>query len=176
MPNIPISDGFGLDVQASLDPKSAFAKYFQQPPAFSVLQKDLASLQNVPLTGFPLKSTEIGLTFTQPTSLTTTSPQLAGCAGISATLCVVTSGKLFDPDPFDSPIEVPSGRAYLGLGVKVKVAPGVDINSGKLEFGFTVGSTVCLSHYQLFATTADHPCIPGRAPGVLAKLRYSVWT
>ena len=157
VPNIPISDGFGLDVQASLDPKSAFAKYFQQPPGFSVLQQDLASLQNVPLTGFPLKSTEIGLTFTQPTSVTSTSPQFAGCAGVSATLCVVTGGKLFDPDPFDSPIEVPSGRAYLGLGVKVNVAPGVDVSSGKLEFGFTAGSTVCMSHYQSFATTATSP-------------------
>ena len=48
MPNIPISDGFGLNLQASLDPKSAFAKYFQHPPAFSVLQQDLASLQNRP--------------------------------------------------------------------------------------------------------------------------------
>ena len=33
MPNIPITDGFGLNLQASLDPKSAFAKYFQHPPA-----------------------------------------------------------------------------------------------------------------------------------------------
>jgi len=41
--------------------------------------------------------------------------------------------------------------------VKVKVAPGVDINSGKLAFGFTVGSTVCMSHYQSFATTSTTP-------------------
>jgi hypothetical protein len=157
VPNIPISDGFGLNLQASLDPKSAFAKYFQQPPSFSVLQQDLASLQNVPLTGFPLKPAEIGLTFTQPTSVTSTSPQFAGCFGVSATLCVVSHGKLFDPDPFDSPIEVPSGRAYLGLGVKINVAPGVDINVGKLAFGFTVGSTVSMSHYQSFATTATSP-------------------
>ena len=57
MPNIPITDGFGLDLQASLDPKSALAKYLQQPTRFSVLQQDLASLQDVPLIGFPLKST-----------------------------------------------------------------------------------------------------------------------
>ena len=157
MANIPLTDGFGLDLQASLDPKSAFAKYFQHPPSFSVLQQNLASLQDVPLTGLPLKSTEIGLTFTQPTSLTSTSPQFAGCFGVSATLCVVKGGKLFDPDPFDGPIDVPSGRAYLGLGVKVSAAPGVDINSGKLAFGFAVGSTVSLSHYQSFATTATTP-------------------
>jgi len=52
---------------------------------------------------------------------------------------VVTGKKLFDPDPFDSPIEVPSEHAYLGLGVKVNIAPGVDVNAGKLAFGFTVG-------------------------------------
>ena len=157
MPNIPISDGFGLDLQASLDPKSAFAKYFQQLPSFSVLEQNLASLQNVPLTGFPLTTAEVGLTFTQPTSVSSTSPQFAGCAGVSGTLCVIASGKLFDPDPFDSPIEVPSGRAYLGLGVKINVAPKVDINAGKLAFGFTLGSTVCMSHYQSFATTATTP-------------------
>jgi len=157
VPNIAIADGFGLDVQAGMNPKSAFAKYFQQPPAFSVLQQNLASLQDVPLTAFPLKSTEIGLAFTQPTSLTSTSPQFAGCAAVAATLCVVAGGKLFDPDPYDNPIEVPSGHGYLGLGVKVNIAPGVDINSGKLAFGFAAGATVCMSHYQSFATTATTP-------------------
>ena len=64
MPTIAIADGFGLNLQAGLNPQSAFAKYFQQPPSLSVVQKDLASLQNLPLTEFPLKSTEIGLAFT----------------------------------------------------------------------------------------------------------------
>ncbi len=157
MPNIPITDGYGLDVQASLNPNSAFAKYFQQPPGFSVLQRDLASLQEVPLIGFPLKSTEVGVTFAQPTALASTSPEFAGSAAVAATLCVVTGGKLFDPDPFDSPIEVPSGCAYLGLGVKATVAPEIDITSGKLVFGFAAESTVCISHYQSFATTATTP-------------------
>jgi len=157
VPNIPITDGFGLDLQAGLNPNSAFAKYFQQPPAFSVLQSDLASLQNVPLIGFPLKSTEIGLTFASPTSLAPTSPQFAGSAAVSATLCVVADDKLFDPDPFDSPILVPSGRAYVGLGVKVSIAPEVDIPSGKMTLGFAVGSTVCVSHYQSFAATTTAP-------------------
>jgi hypothetical protein len=155
--NIPVTDGFGLDLQATLDPKSAFAKYFQHPPSFSVLQQNLASVQDVPLTGFPLKSTEIGLAFTQPTSVATTSPQFAGGAAVAATLCVVTGGKLFDPDPYGSPIEVPTGSVYLGLGVKATLAPGVDITSGELAFGFTAGSTVCLSHYQSFATTSTTP-------------------
>ena len=122
MPNIPITDGFGLNLQASLNPKSAFAKYFQQPPNFSVVQLDLASVQNVPLAGFPLKSMEIGLSFTQPSAAGSTMPQFAGSAAVSATLCVVPSGKLFDPDPYDDPIEIPSGRSYLGLGVKLYAA------------------------------------------------------
>ena len=157
MPNIPLTDGYGLDLQASLDPKSAFAKYFQKPPSFSVVQQNLASLQDVPLIGFPLKSTEIGLTFTQPSSLTSTCPQFAGSAAASATLCVVAGGNLFDPDPFDSPIEVPSGHAYLGLGVKASLSPGADLTSGKLDFGLTVGATVCMSHYRSFATTLTGP-------------------
>ena len=157
MPNIPIVDGFGLDLQASLDPKFGFAKYFQQPPSFSVIQQNLASLQDVPLVGFPLKSTEIGLAFTQPTMVASTSPQFAGAAAVAATLRVVAGGKLFDPDPFDSPIDVPSGHAYLGVGVKASLTAGVNISSGKLAFGFAAGSTVCMSHYQSFVAAPATP-------------------
>ena len=157
MPTISIADGFGLDVKASLDPKSAFAKYFQQPPSFTVLQKDLASVQNTPLTGFPLKSPEVGLSFTAPAMVTSAITQFAGSAGVSGTLCVVGTGKLFDPDPFGSPIEVPHGRAYLGLGVTAKLAPEMDISSGKLTFGFAAGSAVSALHYRSFAATATTP-------------------
>jgi hypothetical protein len=118
MPTIGIADGFGLELEAALDPKSAFAKYFQKLPSLSVVQQDLASLQNVPLASFPLKSTKIGLAFTEPATLSSTSPQFTGCAAVSGSLCVVPAGKLFDPDPFASPIEIPSGHAYLGLGLQ----------------------------------------------------------
>ncbi len=157
MPAIPIADGFGLNVQANPGPASAFAKYFQQSAGFSVLQRDLYSVQNTPLSGFPFKSTEIGLSFTNPTALASTSPQFAGSAAASASLCVVTGGKLFDPDPCGCPIDVPSGRAYLGVGVKVVLAPAVNVGTAKLEFGFAVGSTVSMSHYQAFSTNASSP-------------------
>src|SRR5579862_9634513 len=116
MPTIAIADGFGLNVQTGLNPQSAFAKYFQKLPSLSVVQQDLASLQNLPLANFPLKPTEIGLAYTQPTAVSSASPQFAGCALAAATLRVVKSGILFDDDPFASPIAVPGGHAYLGLG------------------------------------------------------------
>ena len=156
MANVSITDGFGLVLQASLNPASGLANYFQQPLAFSALQHDLASLQDLPLSAFPLKSTEIGLTFAPSTALGAASP-LQGSAAVSAILSVVPKGKLFDPDPFDCPIDVPSGRAYLGLGMKVNLAPGGDLTSGKTTFGFAAGSTVCLAHYQPFLTTATMP-------------------
>lgn len=157
MPIVPIADGFGLDLQASLDSNSAFAKYFQSLPSLSVIQQNLASLQNVPLVAFPLKSTEIGLNFTEPTTVASTSPQFAGSVAAAACLSVVASGKLFDPDPFDSPIDVPSGHSYLGLGVKATVAPGLDVTSGKLDYGFAVGSALSLWHYKSYAATATSP-------------------
>jgi hypothetical protein len=152
-----MTDGFGLDGQASLDPESSFAKYFQTLPSLSVVQQNLASLQDVPLMRFPLASTEIGLSFAQPTAVASTSPQFAGSAVASASLRVVNSGELFDPDLFANPIDVPSGRAYLGLGVKVNVAPGIAFTSGKVTFGFAAGTTVCMSHYKSFATTEATP-------------------
>ena len=92
-----MTDGFGLNVQASLDPESPFAKYFQSPPSLSVVQQNLASLQDVALMRFPLASTEIGLSFAQPTVVASTSPQFAGSSAASASLRVVNSGELFDP-------------------------------------------------------------------------------
>jgi hypothetical protein len=157
MPTIGIVDGFGLDLEAALNPNSAFAKYFQKLPSLSVIQQNLASLQNVPLTSFPLKSTQIGLSFKDPATLSSTSPQFTGCAAVSGSLCVVPSGKLFDPDPFANPIEIPSGHAYLGLGIQASIAPGMNLPIGEAVYGFTVGTTVSLTHYKSFQTTSTTP-------------------
>ena len=157
MPNIQIVDGFGLDVQAALNPNSAFAKYFQKLPSFSVVQQDLASLQDVSLVAFPLKTTQIGLSFNELTTIAPTGPQFTGGAAISATLCLNTTGKLFDPDPFESPIEIPSGHAYLGLGVQASISPGVSVPAGELVAGFTAGTKVSFTHYKCFATTPTTP-------------------
>jgi hypothetical protein len=157
MPTLNIADGFGLDLAAALNPNSAFAKYFQKLPSLSVVQQNLASLQNVPLASFPLKSTQIGLSFTEPATLSSTSPQFTGCAAVSGSLCVVSSGKLFDPDPFASPIEIPSGHAYLGLGIQASVTPGLNVPVGEAVAGFTVGTAVSLTHYKSFQTTSSTP-------------------
>ncbi len=157
MPTIQIVDGFGLDLQAAMNPSSAFAKYFQKLPSLSVVQQDLASLQNVSLAAFPLKSTQIGLEFKQPTAIASTSPQFTGGVAISGTMCVNTAGKLFDPDPFENPIEIPSVHAYLGLGVQASISPGISLPAGELVSGFTVGATVCFTHYKCFETTATTP-------------------
>lgn len=99
----------------------------------------------------------MGVGFTQPTTVASSSPQFSGSAAVSATLCVVREGKVFDPDLYDTPIAVPGGCAYLGIGLKISVAPGVQVSPGKLTFGFAVGSTVCLSHYRRFAADANAP-------------------
>ena len=157
MPTIQIVDGFGLDLQAALNPNSAFAKYFQQAPSLSVIQQDLASLQGVSLVAFPLKSTQVGFAFNQPTSVTSTSPQFAGGAAISGTLCVVTTGRLFDPDPFENPIEIPSGHAYMGLGLQISISPEIKLSSGDMVYGFAAGSQVSFTHYKCFETTNSTP-------------------
>lgn len=157
MPTIQIVDGFGLDLQAALNPSSAFAKYFQQLPSLSVVQQDLASLQSLSLAAFPLKSTQIGLSFKEPTVITSTTLKFTGAAAISASLSVTTAGKLFDPDPFANPIEITSGHAYLGLGIQASISPGISLPSGKLVSGLTVGSKVSFTHYKCFETTATTP-------------------
>jgi len=157
VPTFQIVDGFGLDLKAALNPKSAFAKYLQQLPSFSVIQQDLASLRDVSLAAFPLKSTQIGIAFNQPTAITSTSPQFTGGTAVSGTLSVVTTGRLFDPDPFENPIEIPSGHAYMGLGLQVSISPGFKLPSGDVVYGFAVGSQVCFTHYKCFETTPTTP-------------------
>ena len=157
MPTIQIVDGFGLDLQAALNPGSAFAKYFQQLPSLSVVQRDLASFQNISLAAFPLKATQIGLSFKEPAAIKPTGPQFTGGAAVSGTLSVNTAGKLFDPDPFGNPIEITSGHAFLGLGIQVSISPGISLPSGNLVSGFTVGSKVSFAHYKCFETTTTTP-------------------
>jgi len=157
VPTIQLVDGFGLNLQATLNPMSGFSKYFQKLPTLSVVEQDVASLQGVSLAAFPLKSAQFGLSFEQPTTVSSTGPQFIGGTSISMTLAVATTGKLFDPDPFENPIEIPSGHAYLGLGILVSVSPGVSVSSGDLTYGFTAGTNLCFTHYKCFETTPTTP-------------------
>ena len=157
MPNISLADGFGLNLQGALDPDSAFAKYFKQLPTLSVVKHDIASLRVVSLAAFPLKSTEIGLTFSSPNAITVAGSQFTGSAAVSGSMCVITGGDLFATDVFDNPISVPDGHAYLGLGVQASASPAVSSSAGNAEFGFTAGLEVRFNHYKCFETTDSTP-------------------
>lgn len=43
------------------------------------------------------------------------------------------------------------------MGVKATISAGPDLSSGNLDFGFTAGTTLCLTHYKLFQTAASTP-------------------
>ncbi len=159
MPIIQLLDGFGLNVQATPDPVSAFIKYFRQLPSLSVVQRDLASIQDVPLANFPLKSSVIGLSLDRSTDLGLAGLQFTVAAGISGSLCIYTDGNLFDPDPYGDPVAVPADHAYVRLGVNATFSPGLDSSQGKLDLGFEAGKTVCLSHYKCFETTPSTPTL-----------------
>ena len=70
---------------------------------------------------------------------------------------MVPAGKLFDPDPLASPIEIPGGHAYLGLGIQASAAPAVNVPVGEAAYGFAVGTRVSLTHYKSFQTTSTTP-------------------
>ncbi len=52
---------------------------------------------------------------------------------------------------------MPSRSAYLELGIHAKLAPEINVTSGKFTFGFVAESAVRLSHFRLFSTTATTP-------------------
>jgi hypothetical protein len=159
MPTIQLVDGFGLSLQATPDPISAFLKYFSQIPRISAVQHNLAALQDFPLSGFPLKSVEIGLTANPPATLQVAGLPLTLGGGVSGLLRVLTDGNLFDPDPYGDPVPIPDHAAYVDLGIKASVSPGAKFGAGELTYGFTAGATLCLSHYKRFETTSAAPTL-----------------
>ncbi len=159
MPIIQLIDGFGLNIQATPDPVSAFIKYFRQLPSLTAVQQNLASIQDVPLANFPLKSLVIGLSLDRSTDLGVAGLQFTVAAGIFGSLCVYTDGNLFDPDAYGDPVAVPERHAYVGLGMNTTFSPGLDSSLGNLGLGFEAGKTVRLSHYKCFETTASTPTL-----------------
>ncbi len=159
MPTLQLIDGFGLNIQATPNPLSAFIKYFRQIPSLTALQQNLASIQDLPLSGCPLNSSLIGLSLDRSTDLGVAELQSTVAAGLSGSVSVCTGGNLFDPDPYGDPVPIPENHAFVGLGVSATVSPGVDSSPGRFDLGFEAGTTIRLTHYKCFETTASTPTL-----------------
>ena len=69
MPNIKLTDQFGLDLDAEPAPTSALLKYFQQVPSLHLDSVDLSKVGGLTLDEPAIRSLGTGVTFESPVTL-----------------------------------------------------------------------------------------------------------
>ena len=127
-------------------------KYFRNLTRLRFSDLDAASLQDVTLDNFPLKSLQTGLSFDEPIDVGIDSAELAIGVGIGGHLGLWTpdDGALFASDHYGDPIEISAGENYLSLGVTASISAGLDGRTGDLGFGFGAGKEISLTNYKPF--------------------------
>jgi hypothetical protein len=186
MPVINLTDNFGLSLDVSPDAASAWAKYFKNLPSLKILDENFAALKDAALKDFPAQSGSVGLSFQDPVVLGAGVTELTIGAGASGNLAVSEAGSLVADDHFGKPVQVPSGQAYLSMGIKASMSAGATLVDG-LTFGLVGGTEVSFYNHRLFpaattvvaalSDTLGHFSIPAKledlralAPGTLATV------
>src|SRR5215467_9270709 len=109
MATLHLTDNFGLVIDATLDPGSAFAKYLKSPQAVIGALRNLKPIQDLRISDDPFQSKIIGVAFTQPVALGSTGVELTINTSLTGTICISNGPALFDAgaDPFRESIPVP---------------------------------------------------------------------
>ncbi|MGH9396094.1 MAG: hypothetical protein ACRD18_04510 [Terriglobia bacterium] len=150
MPAIQLTGQFGFDVGISPDPISAIEKYFNSFPALLLVLDNARAIQDVTLEDCPPGLLSMNFTLGDPDGMTIRGTQFSIVAEAAGTVKVTIQGALFDPDPYGDPIPVPTGKAYLSLGIRATVRGGVEAPVGAFAFGFDSGAKVLFSNSRLF--------------------------
>lgn len=169
MPQFPLKDNFGLDLGVNLEPSSALVRYFRDISGAVILHLDFKSIIDQPLTAYPFGAVAVDLGFDKGFTGELPGAEITVGPGIHGSLTVVTHGTLFDPDPYGSPVSIAADHAYLGFGLTVGFSAAVTNDALNPAFGFTLGTGVTLSNYQLFATTPSTPLIGAALSDVIGK-------
>lgn len=148
MPTIPLTDQFGLDVDAQPAPTSALLKYFQQLPSLRFDTLDLGKLGGLTLDQPAIQSLSTGVSFKDPVDLGDGVPALSVAAGAHASFKMISQAK--DLPGQDQTTELPPGTCYLALGIEATVSVGVSAASGALTFGAWPSTTLDLASYSRF--------------------------
>ena len=151
MSNITVSDSSSVSLTFPGDAGSAFVKYLLSPGAIS------AALTQAQKPGVAIDQfVPCGVKFTNSLKLGATSEELTIQPGLQGHIGIKT-GTLFDPktDDFGDSIPIPSGQAYVSLGITASLNAGLTEEPGDLQFGFSAGGTLTLADYRLFETTTQ---------------------
>jgi hypothetical protein len=153
MATIQLTDNFGLAIDATLDP--AFAKYLESPQALIGLLRTAKPLKDLHVSDDPFDSQSIGIAFNDPVALGSSGVELTIKPSVMGTITLAKGAALFDADtdPFRQAIPIPAQHAYLSAALHAELALTLGQTAGDLRFGFTAGTTIVLTNYQLCALT-----------------------
>jgi hypothetical protein len=153
MATLHLTDDFGLVIDATLDP-GALAKYLKSPQAVIGVLRTAQSLKDLRLSDDPFQSKTVGVAFTEPIALGHTGVELTIKPSFTGTLSITKGAALFaaDTDPFRDPVSIPAEHAYLGAALRAALDVTLSDKVSGLQFGFTAGTTITITNYQLCAT------------------------
>src|SRR5579859_5201938 len=115
MATIKLTDGFGLVIDASPGPASAFSKYLKNPGAIKCVLHDLKEIKDVQVGQDPFQSQSAGLSFDDSIDLGSNGTELKIDPELVGTVAIKKGDALFDPsgDPFGDKIPIPANQAYV---------------------------------------------------------------
>lgn len=155
MPNVHLSDRFGLVIDAKPNESSGFVKYFKSLSKLKFSELNANQLKIRQLSDLPVKAFSAGVSFEEPVDIGSNTTELKVRAGVQASIqCLLApkgeKTKLFDSDLYGDPIEIPDGGAYLSLGITASVGAAVTGTPKSLSFGVDAGREITLTHYHNF--------------------------
>ena len=159
MPDIKLTDRFGVSVDAKPAPRSALLKYFQQIPSLQLDSLDLRNVGGLTLEEPAIHALRTGVTFQQPVNLGEGTPALSVGAGAHAFFRIIT-----DPDDLPGPsgdTEIPPGACYVAFGIDATVSADLSAPAAGLRFGAAPSTRVGFTSYTRFPNTAGLTLLDG---------------
>jgi hypothetical protein len=153
MATLKLTDAFGVVVDATLDPGSVLAKYLKSPQALIGVLRTAKPLKDLSIGDDPFSSQTIGITFTDPIALGTTGVELTIKPTLTGSTSISKGAALFDADtdPFRQAITIPTQHAYVSAVLHAELDVTLADKVTDLQFGFTAGTTIIITNYQLCA-------------------------
>jgi hypothetical protein len=154
MPQVKLTDRFGLSIEVEPNPSSSFLRYFKNLAKLRFSELNANELVGMMLKNLPVKSFRGGISFEEPLDIGTDEAELKVGAGAGARMeCTVADENthtLFASDPYGDPIPISADSAYLSFGLTASIAAGLTGGQNDLSFGVDAGREITITYYTRF--------------------------
>jgi hypothetical protein len=151
VPNIKLTDQFGLDVEIKPSDDSGFTRYLRDPLQLRAALANLQHLTQRNLRDIGLDKATIGFTAAEDADLGGARLKIAASASATLALFREPGAKLLEASYDLDPLRVPPDMAYLKAAIDFSVTPGV--TAPAVQLGFEVAQKITLANYRLFPDT-----------------------